>query len=109
MSFDRVFTCLPVVAVAVAVSVAAAPANAQPAPTLPTGITLTEEAGVAVYRGVPSPPPVVQPSEPKPTVVVAGETLWLVNAQSQRITGCRIRNTTDNGRRRLSCTGANLR
>lgn len=96
-------------AAALVMSVASVAANAQPAPQPPAGITLTEEAGVTVYRGVPSPPRAVQVDEPQPTVVVAGETLWLVNAESKRITGCRIRNTADHGRRRLSCTGGSLR
>lgn len=92
-----------------AVALFAAPAFAQPAPQQPGGITVTQENGVTVYRGEATPRPTASVSA-KPAVLVAGgDTLWLVDADTREITGCRIRNTADHGRRRLSCTTGRLR
>ncbi len=85
-----------------------APALAQPVPQEPQGIVVTLENGVTVYRGTPSPPPVIQASAAPAISVAGGNTLWLVDTDSGKITGCRIFNTADHGRRRLSCTSGRL-
>ena len=80
-----------------------APAAAQPA-AAPTGITVSVENGVDVYRGEINR----QRAKPKPetgTVVAGtGRTLWLFDQDSGRLSACRVRHTSTVGKSVIRCT-----
>ena len=69
----------------------------------------TEEGGVTVFRGVPSPPPVpAMDVAATPPAVVAGRALWLIDQASGRVIGCNLRSSGEVGGKRIRCGARSL-
>ena len=69
----------------------------------------TEEGGVIVFRGAPSPPPIPRTERAAaPSAAVAGRTLWLIDRAGGRVIGCSLRSSGQVGGKRIRCGDRSL-
>ena len=70
-------------------------------------VRFTDQGGVTVIRGQPAAQPDATPehwaARHKLGRTAAGDTLWLIDEQTDRLIACELRRTTQVGERRIRC------